>query len=254
GADKQQKFVSHSSGGWKSEIRVPAWSSFVAGVFNHLTYFLAAGAVTLGIGFFALASALWFLICKRREIFQNSQFKATDERCRQRPSKAKSKCQSQCVFISRNFHTGRFQSQEEQRRKETAPIKAIKGHSKDGFCLTTKKVTRDPSESSLATNRSSVTLGLSALPSDSHYSQSIEAADDWFSDDSLARKSSPMPLLREPLMEKVFSYLSTISLEDCPENVLNMALYDNQKDDSIKEVFSQGNAEVEIQNLQHNIE
>lgn len=55
-------------------------------------------------------------------------------------------------------------------------------------------------------------------------------------------------------MEKVFSYLSTISLEDCPENVLNMALYDNQKDDSIKEVFSQGNAEVEIQNLQHNIE
>ncbi|XP_070116114.1 uncharacterized protein C1orf185 homolog isoform X3 [Equus przewalskii] len=82
------------------------------GVFNHLTYFLAAGAVTLGIGFFALASALWFLICKRREIFQNSQFKATDERCRQRPSKAKSKCQSQCVFISRNFHTGRFQSQQ----------------------------------------------------------------------------------------------------------------------------------------------
>uniref|UniRef100_A0A4W2DD25 Chromosome 1 open reading frame 185 n=1 Tax=Bos indicus x Bos taurus TaxID=30522 RepID=A0A4W2DD25_BOBOX len=82
------------------------------GFFNHLTYFLAAGAVTLGIGFFALASALWFLICKRREIFQDSKFKAVDEKCRQRPSKAKIKSHPQCVFISRNFHTGRFQSQQ----------------------------------------------------------------------------------------------------------------------------------------------
>lgn len=55
-------------------------------------------------------------------------------------------------------------------------------------------------------------------------------------------------------MEKVFSYLSTISLEDCTENVLNMTLYDDQKDDSIKEIFSRRNTEVEIQNLQHNIE
>ncbi|XP_058408355.1 LOW QUALITY PROTEIN: uncharacterized protein C1orf185 homolog [Diceros bicornis minor] len=223
-------------------------------VFSHLTYFLAAGAVTLGIGFFALASALWFLICKRREIFQNSKFKATDERCRQRPSKAKSKSHSQCVFISRNFHTGRFQLQEEQRKKETARIKAIKEHSKDEFCLATKKVICDPPESSSATTRSSITLGLSTLPSDSHYSQSFEAADDWFSDNSLAKKSSPVPFLREPLMEKVFSYLSTISLEECTENVLNMSLYDDQKDDSIKEVFSRGNTEVEIQNLQHNVE
>ncbi|XP_070949227.1 uncharacterized protein C1orf185 homolog isoform X4 [Macaca nemestrina] len=82
------------------------------GFFNYLTYFLAAGAVTLGIGFFALASALWFLICKRREIFQNSKFKAIDERCRQRPSTAKIKSHSHCVFISRNFHTGRFQLQQ----------------------------------------------------------------------------------------------------------------------------------------------
>ncbi|XP_077881039.1 uncharacterized protein C1orf185 homolog isoform X2 [Ictidomys tridecemlineatus] len=82
------------------------------GFYNHLTYFLAAGAVSLGIGFFALASALWFLICKRREIFQNSKFKATCERFRQKPSKAKMKSHSQCVFISRNFHTGRFQLQQ----------------------------------------------------------------------------------------------------------------------------------------------
>ncbi|XP_058573401.1 uncharacterized protein C1orf185 homolog isoform X3 [Neofelis nebulosa] len=82
------------------------------GFLNPLTYFLAAGAVTLGIGFFALASALWFLICKRREIFQNSKFKATDERCRQRSSKAKIKSHSQCVFISRNFHTGGYQLQQ----------------------------------------------------------------------------------------------------------------------------------------------
>ncbi|XP_067568471.1 uncharacterized protein C1orf185 homolog [Pseudorca crassidens] len=80
------------------------------GFSNHLTYFLAAGAVILGIGFFALASALWFLICKRREIFQDCKFKTIDERCRQRPSKAKIK--SQCVFISQNFHTGNFQLQQ----------------------------------------------------------------------------------------------------------------------------------------------
>ncbi|XP_039079787.1 uncharacterized protein C1orf185 homolog isoform X1 [Hyaena hyaena] len=224
------------------------------GFLNPLTYFLAAGAVTLGIGFFALASALWFLICKRREIFQNSKCKATDERCGQRSSKAKIKSHSQCVFISRNFHTGGCQLQEEQREKETTRIKANKDHSKDEFCLATKKVICDPSEISLTTHPSSGTLSLSTLPSDSYYSQSVEAADDWFSDDTPAKESSPMPFLREPLMEKVFSYLSTIPLEECTESVLNMSLYDDQKDDSIKEIFSRRNAEVEIQKFQHNIE
>ncbi|PNI71587.1 C1orf185 isoform 1 [Pan troglodytes] len=194
------------------------------GFFNYLTYFLAAGAVTLGIGFFALASALWFLICKRREIFQNSKFTAIDERCRQRPSMAKIKSHSQCVFISRNFHTGRFQLQEEQRKKEAAHIKAIKDHSKDEPQLATKNIICDPSETSSTTNRSSVTLSLSTLPSDSYYSQSIEAADHWFSDDSLVKRNSPVPSLGEPLMEKVFSYLSTISLEEGTESVLNDTL------------------------------
>nr|XP_028702766.1 uncharacterized protein C1orf185 homolog [Macaca mulatta] len=194
------------------------------GFFNYLTYFLAAGAVTLGIGFFALASALWFLICKRREIFQNSKFKAIDERCRQRPSTAKIKSHSHCVFISRNFHTGRFQLQEEQRKKEAAHIKAIKDHSKDESRLATKSVICDPSETSSATNRSNVTLSLSTLPSESYYSRSVEAADDWFSDDSLVKRNSPMPSLGEPLMEKVFAYLSTISLEEGAENVLNDTL------------------------------
>nr|XP_020040578.1 uncharacterized protein C1orf185 homolog [Castor canadensis] len=224
------------------------------GFFNHLTYFLAAGAVSLGIGFFALASALWFLICKRREILQNSKFKETDERVKQRPSKPKIKSQSQSVFISRNFHTGRFQLQEEQRKKEAAHMKAIKDHSKDEFHLASKNVICDPSETSSATNGSSITLSLSTLPSDSYYSQSIEAADEWFSDDSLAKKNSPKSILGEPLMEKVFSYLSTISLDECTENVMNMTLYDDQKNDSVKEIFSRRNTEVEIQNLQNNTE
>lgn len=30
-ACEQQKFVSHSTGGWQSKIRVPAWLSFVSG-------------------------------------------------------------------------------------------------------------------------------------------------------------------------------------------------------------------------------
>ncbi|XP_069335275.1 uncharacterized protein C1orf185 homolog [Eulemur rufifrons] len=213
---------------------------YVFGFFNHLTYFLAAGAFTLGIGFFALASALWFLICKRRELFQNSKFNITDERCRQRPSEAKIKSCSPCVFISRNFHTGEFQLQEEQRKQEAGHITAIEDHSKDELCLATEKVAcdRDPSETSSATNCSSVTLSLSTLPSDSYYSQSIEAANDWFSDDSLVRKNSPMPYLTEPLMEKVFSYLSTISLDRSAQNALNMTLNDDQKDGSIKETCS----------------
>lgn len=131
---------------------------------------------------------------------------------------------------------------------------AIKDYSKDEFCLATRKVICDPSETSSATNPGSVTLSLSTLPSDSYYSQSIEVADDWFSDDSLVKKSPPMPFLREPVMEKVFSYLSTIPLEECTGNVLNMTLYDDQKDDNIKGIFTQRNTEVEIQNLQHNIE
>ncbi|XP_049731499.1 uncharacterized protein C1orf185 homolog [Elephas maximus indicus] len=222
--------------------------------FNYLTYFLAAGAVILGIGFFALASALWFLICKRREIFQNSKLTATDKRCRQRPAKVKTKSHSQCVFISRNFHTGRFQLQEDQRKKDAEHKKAIKDHSKDESCLATNKAFLDPSETSSTTNCSSITVSLSTLPSDSYYSQSVEAADDWFSDDSLKKKNSRVPFLGEPLMEKVFSYLSTISLEECTENVLNVTLFDDQKDDSVKEMFSRRNTEVEIQNLQRNIE
>ncbi|XP_008054640.1 uncharacterized protein C1orf185 homolog [Carlito syrichta] len=185
--------------------------------FNHLTYFLAAGAISLGIGFFALASALWFLICKRRELFQNFKFKATDERCRQRPPKVKIKSQSQCVFISRNFHTGGFQLQEEQRKEKAACIKAIKDHSEDEVCLATKNVICDSPGTRSATNCTSVTLSLSPVASDSYYSQSIEAADEWFSDDSQAEKNSSVPFLQEPLMEKVFSYLSTISLEECAE-------------------------------------
>ncbi|XP_007944147.1 uncharacterized protein C1orf185 homolog [Orycteropus afer afer] len=224
------------------------------GFFNYLTYFLAAGAVILGIGFFALASALWFLICKRRDLFRNSNLKPTNKRCGQRPPKLTTVPHSQCVFISRNFHTGRFQLQEDQRKKEAAHKEAINDHSKDEFCLATNKVTCDPSETSSTTNCSSVTVSLSTVPSDSYYSQSIEAADDWFSDGSLEKKNSQMPFHGEPLMEKVFSYLSTISLEECTENALNMTLFDDQKDDRIKETFSQRNTEVEIQNLQCNIE
>ncbi|XP_012631623.1 uncharacterized protein C1orf185 homolog isoform X2 [Microcebus murinus] len=212
------------------------------GFFNHLTYFLAAGAFTLGIGFFALASALWFLICKRRELFQNSQvtIAVADERCRERPSEVKIKSHPPCVFISRNFHTGAFQLQEEKRKQEASRIKAIKKPSKHELCLATQKVTRDqdPSETSSATNCSSATLSLSTLPSDSCCSQSIEAADDWFSDDSLVKKNTPTPFLTEPLMEKVFSYLSTISLDQSAQNVRNMTPNDDQKDGSIKETCS----------------
>ena len=63
-----------------------------------------------------------------------------------------------------------------------------------------------------------------------------------------------MPFLEEPLMEKVFSYLTTIPLEQCTENVLNMTVCDDQKDDNLKETFTRRNTEVEIQNLQHNTE
>lgn len=131
---------------------------------------------------------------------------------------------------------------------------ANNGYSKDDFCLATKKVICDPSESSSATNPSSVTLSLSTLPSDFYYSQSVEIADDWYSDDSQMKKSPSMPFLGEPLMEKVFSYLTTIPLEQCTENVLNMTLRDDQKDDNLKEIFTQRNTDVEIQNLQHNTE
>ncbi|VTJ59030.1 Hypothetical predicted protein, partial [Marmota monax] len=108
----------------------------------------------------------------------------------------------------------------------------IKDHSKNEFRFATKKIISDPPETSSATNGSSIPLSLSTLPSEAYYSQSIEAAEDWYSDDSLAEKNSSKPLLREPLMEKVFSYLSTISLEECTENVMNMALYDDENDDN----------------------
>ncbi|XP_048208071.1 uncharacterized protein C1orf185 homolog [Perognathus longimembris pacificus] len=214
------------------------------GFFNHLTYFLAAGAVSLGIGFFALASALWFLICKRREIFQNSKYKETPEKVKQRSQKGKHKSQSQCVFISRNFHTGKFQLQE-QRKKEGEHIKAPENCPKDEFHQIPKDVCKHP-ETSSATNGSSVAVSLSTVPSNSYCSQSLEAADDWFSDDSLAKRNSPKSLLTEPLVEKVFSYLSTISLEEYAENGEDTILYDDQNDGHIKEIFAGRNTEANI--------
>ncbi|XP_076420842.1 uncharacterized protein C1orf185 homolog isoform X1 [Peromyscus maniculatus bairdii] len=221
------------------------------GFINYLIYFLAAGAVSLGIGFFALASALWFLICKRREIFQGSQVKLADEKLKQRPSKPKIKSHSQCVFISRNFHAGQPQPQAEKRERETTQIKAV--NSEDEVCLP-DPADRELPEMTSGANGSSVTLSLSTSVTSSYCSQSVEAADDWFSDDSLGAKHPPEPLLGEPLAEKVLAYLSTISLEEWPGNTMNVTFCSNQKDDSIKEMFTQTNAEVGIRSLQYDIE
>lgn len=61
-----------------------------------------------------------------------------------------------------------------------------------------------------------------------------------------------MPFNREPLVGKVASYMSTISLDEYNENVMNQALSDDQTDDDIKEIFLRRNTEVEIQYPQDN--
>ncbi|XP_059110687.1 uncharacterized protein C1orf185 homolog [Peromyscus eremicus] len=221
------------------------------GFINYLIYFLAAGAISLGIGFFALASALWFLICKRREIFQGSQVKLTDEKLKQRPSKPKIKSHSQCVFISRNFHAGQPQPQAEKRERETSQIKAVNSEDEE-VCLP-DPVDRELPEMTSEASGSSVTPSLSTSVTSFYCSRSLEAADDWVSNNSLRAKHSPEPLLGEPLAEKVLAYLSTISLE-WPGNTMNKTFCSNQKDDSIKEIFTQTNAEVGIHSLQYDIE
>ncbi|XP_031234037.1 uncharacterized protein C1orf185 homolog isoform X2 [Mastomys coucha] len=260
--------------------------------FSHLTYFLAAGAVSLGIGFFALASALWFLICKRRwsgdlierahevekrtvtrlrltprtlsgaaewlchflrEIFEGSKFKAVDEKMKPGLCKAKLKAQPQCVFISRNFHVGH--SQMEKKEKEEAEIKAVRSHSKVEFCLQDPFSCESPEMTSVANGSSMTTLSLSPSVSSSYCCQTIEEPEDWFSDDCLrTRTPSKNPLLGEPLTEKVLSYLSSISLEEWPGNKVNTILCSGQKADSIKELSVQKNREVGKHNLQFNIE
>ncbi|XP_006879866.1 PREDICTED: uncharacterized protein C1orf185 homolog [Elephantulus edwardii] len=219
------------------------------GFFNHLTYFLAAGAVILGIGFFALASVLWFLICKRRDLLENSRLKETTNF-----KEIVLTTKPRCIFISRNFHTGRFQLQEKNGKKKAACIKELKDHSEDEFCPATDNAICDPSQTSSTTNCSSVTANLSTLPSESCYSQNIEAAEDWFSDDCLEKKNSQMPFLEEPRKQEVFMYLSTIPLEECTEYVQNRTYVDEQNDDNIKEIVSRRNTDVEIQNLQYDVE
>ncbi|XP_028644038.1 uncharacterized protein C1orf185 homolog isoform X1 [Grammomys surdaster] len=223
------------------------------GFFSHLTYFLAAGAVSLGIGFFALASALWFLICKRREIFGNSKFKTIGEK--QGPRKPKLKPHPQCVFISRNFHVGQSRSQMEKREREEAHIKALRSHSKVEFCLLDPTSHESPEVTSVANGSSVTTLSLSTSISSSLCNQSIEVAEDWYSDDYLeTKKTSKNPLLREPLAEKVLAYLSSISLEEWPGNTVNSTVCSGGKADSIKEMFVQKNIEVGRHNLQFDIE
>ncbi|XP_052031781.1 uncharacterized protein C1orf185 homolog [Apodemus sylvaticus] len=222
------------------------------GFFSNLTYFLAAGAISLGIGFFALASALWYLICKRREIFESSKFKAIGEKLKQRSCKPKLKAHPQCVFISRNFHAGQSKSQMEKTEKEEEEIRAVRSHSKVEVCLLDPISRESPEVTSVATNVSSMTT-LTSISS-SYCIQSIEAADDWYSGDCLeSRDPSKNPLLGEPLAEKVLAYLSSISLEEWPGNMVDEAFCRGGKTDSIKEMFVQ-KAEVGKRNLQFDIE
>ncbi|KAL6042640.1 hypothetical protein STEG23_029742 [Scotinomys teguina] len=239
--------------GW-TVLHLP-WNLYPVPCFtNYLFYSLATGAISLGIGFFALASALWFLICKRRKIFQDSQLKLTDEKLKKRPSKLKIKSDSPCVFISRNFHTGRFQPQAKKRERETTQIKAV--NSEDEFCLPDHIGCESPEMPSGA-NCSSVTVSLPTSVCSSFCSQIEKAVDDWSSDNSLGTKHPPEPLHGDPLEEKVLAYLSTISLEEqsiVPKNTINVTFCDQQKNNTIKDTFSQTNAEVSIRSLQYDNE
>ncbi|EDL90359.1 rCG50434, isoform CRA_a [Rattus norvegicus] len=223
------------------------------GFFSHLTYFLAAGAVSLGIGFFALASALWFLICKRREIFESSNFKAISEKVNQGSCKPKLKAHPQCVFISRNFHVGQSQ-QVEKKEREEEQIKAIRNHSKVEFCTLDPASRESPEMTSVVNGSSVATMSVSTSMSSSYCSQSVEAAEDWFSDNSLEAKNPSKPLLGEPLAEKVLAYLSSISLEEWPGNSANTTFCSAEKAESVKEMFVQKNTEVSKHNLQFDIE
>ncbi|XP_005353635.1 uncharacterized protein C1orf185 homolog [Microtus ochrogaster] len=214
------------------------------GFINFLTYFLAAGAISLGIGFLALSSALWFLICKRRELLRSPIIKSIDEKLKQRLYKRRAKPQS--VFISRNFHTGQPQPQVEHREREAAQMKAV--NSKDELCLP-DLVDRESPDMLSVENGNSVTGSLSTFIPSSYYSQSVEAAEEWFLNDSLEAKTPPEPLLGEPLAEKVLAYLSSISLEEWPRNTVNVTFCGIQKDENTKEMFSQRNTEAGIQNL-----
>ncbi|XP_075800706.1 uncharacterized protein C1orf185 homolog [Microtus pennsylvanicus] len=217
-----------------------------AGFINFLTYFLAAGAISLGIGFLALSSALWFLICKRRELFRSPNIKSIDEKLKQRLYKRKAKPQS--VFISRNFHTGQPQPQVEHREREAAQMKALLNFSKDELCLP-DLVDRESPDMLSVENSNSVTVSLSTSVPSSYCSLSVEAADEWFSNDSLEAKTPPEPLLGEPLAEKVLAYLSSISVEEWPRNTMNMTFCGIQKDENTKKMFSQRNTEAGIHNL-----
>ncbi|XP_021016807.1 uncharacterized protein C1orf185 homolog isoform X1 [Mus caroli] len=225
------------------------------GVFSHLTYFMAAGALSLGIGFFALASALWFLICKRRELFEESKFKEFGENMKQESCKPKLKAHPQCVFISRNFHAGYSKSQMEKREKEEAEKKAVRSHSKVEFCLQDPISCESPEVTSVANGSSVSTLSLSTSISSSYCCQTVEEAEDWLTDDCLeTRIPLKNPLLGEPLKKKVLAYLSSISLEEWPGNTVSTTFCSGQKADSLKELLVLKDTEVGKHNLQFDIE
>ncbi|XP_021056666.1 uncharacterized protein C1orf185 homolog isoform X2 [Mus pahari] len=225
------------------------------GVFSHLTYFMAAGALSLGIGFFALASALWFLICKRREISEDSKFKEFGEKRKQGSCKPKFKAHPQSIFISQNFHAAYSQSQVERREKE-AEKEAVRSHSKVEFYLQDPISCESPELTSVANGSNVSTLSLTSVSSSYCYqTQTVEEAEDWFTDDCLeTRNPLKNPLLGEPLKEKVLAYLSSISLEEWPGNTVSPTFCSGQKADNLKELLVLKNTEVGKHNLQFDIE
>ncbi|XP_051027980.1 uncharacterized protein C1orf185 homolog [Acomys russatus] len=246
------------------------------GFYNYLTYLLALGAISLGTGFFLLASALWFLIYKRREIFPGPK---VDENLKQGLFQQRVKSHSQFVSIGRNFHTWRFPPQfllntskykangldipssvghchsliDEPIVQDEMPETA-NGQSKDEFSSLDPVSLESPEMASVA-NSSSMAPNSATSVSNSSCSQNLEASDDdCFPGDCREDKNPPQPLLGDPLAEKLLSHLAVISLEEWSRDTMVVLCCSDQKEDDIKEVFSQRNMEVAKHNLQYDTE
>ncbi|TFK10171.1 hypothetical protein DR999_PMT06745 [Platysternon megacephalum] len=214
---------------------------------NHLVSVLVAGATIVGIAFFALGLAVFYLFYKRRQLFQFLRTIMKDEELPNKfvPIDAQ---HYKHMSLSQSFHFGKSQYQ-------NVVIAAAESNTTDDFCSVTKTVVCNSSDSEVNFNMPSRSLTVNSRTSSftSSSSRSIGTPCDCSSDDSTSHGS----FSNEIFTRNLNLYLSSIITK---ERVIipvvfqsNHSSCDDQENENSTKTFPQlGKARIPKSRLEDN--
>ncbi|KAG6932096.1 hypothetical protein G0U57_000358, partial [Chelydra serpentina] len=213
---------------------------------SHLVSLLVAGATIVGIAFFALGLAVFYLFYKRRQLFQFLRTIMKDEELPNKSVPIDAQHYKH-VSLSQTFHVGKSQ---ESSKKQTETATAAEGNTTDDFCSVTKTVVSNSSDSEVNFNMPRRSLTENSRTS-SFTSSSSRSMCDCLSDDS----TSHVSISNEIFTGNLNPFLSSINTK---ERVLvvfqsNHSSCDDQEHENSAKTFPQlGKARIPKSSLENN--